>query len=482
MSMRKALVLFAALVVLVSCCFFAAHAAVNSQKEQVTWQEQTLYGDKAAVEGLRVTTQNSLDSSLLWNTTGVLGEALDPETDFSFSNQNHDSSYPVSYRGIDLFMNYTLYGLESTDWLNDDTKEQVTRIQAFYDECWEATPEGTEKSYTMDVTEYLDYYLLDGWFDLPGYTTGGWSDRNKDPVLAEAGRVFNDYFKIPILGKYEMDFTIDKNHDNVSSASGIENDYAPEFSGVVVGDTCYFTFSTVAFEGVYADCSLIPGGYGIYSFTYSAEGDPKVDLSSLSTVYSLDPTEMYQGLSVSADERQLLLHTRDEESIYLTVIDIATMTCLQKLELAKADDGYYYWPRVEDEFIATVRYRYEPETEPLLIFHVRQNDGTFRHVFTVPLNTAEFNMWQVLEYRGLDDCKLAYNGEYLVIAQNAFRSEEEKGYYADTCDFYIAAYAQAGMAYAGQYHVSLTEVNDSNMAFPCTPFGYCPLRIAWEES
>lgn len=476
--MRKALVLFITLLVLVSGCFFAAHDAVNSQKEQVTWREETIYGDKAAVEGLRVTTQNSFDRSLLWNSTGVLGESLEPKTNFYFSNQNHDSPYSVSYRGIDMFVGYTLYGLENTDWLTEDGKEQMARIQEFYDKCREETPDGTEQTYTLDVTEYLDCYPLDGWLDLPGYASGGWSDTRGDAGLQELGRTLNEYFQIPILGTYQIDFAIDKNYDRVSSSSGVTADYTPEFSGVVTEDACYFTFNTVASEGVYADCSLIPGGYGIYSFTYSEEGDPVVDLSSLSTVYSLDPTEMYQGLSVSADERQLLLHTRDEESIYLTVIDIATMTCLQKLELAKADDGYYYWPRVEDEFIATVRYHYEPETEPLLIFHVRQNDGTFRHVFTVPLNTAEFNMWQVL---GLDDCKLAYNGEYLVIAQNAFRSEEEKGYYADTCDFYIAAYAQEGMAYAGRYHVSLTDVNDSNMAFPCTPFGYYPLRISWEE-
>lgn len=479
--MRKALILFVVLLALVGSCFFAAHAAVNSQKEQVTWQEETLHGDKAAVAGLHVTTQNSMDASLLWNTTGVLGENLYPQTEFLFANQSHHGSYPYTHGGLDLFMSYTLYGIENTEWMNEHTKEQTAKIQAYYDECWEATPQGTDKTFTMDVGEYLDYYLLDGWFDLPGYTSGGWCDVNRDPVLNEAGRVFNDYFRIPILGKYTHTFTIDKTYNNVASSSGIENDYAPDFSGVVTEDACYFTFNTVASEGVYADCSLIPGGYGIYRFFHSTQGEERVDLSSLSTVYPLDPTEMYQGLSVSADEKQLLLRTRDEEHVYLTVIDIATMTCLQKLELAASGDEYYYHPRIEEDFIAIFRYSYEAEAEHTVAVYERQADGTFRHAFTAPLNAAQFSMWQVLEYRGLDGCELAYNGEYLVIAQNANATEGEQGreYSRNTCDFYIAAYGAEGMAYAGKYHVSLTQVNNINLAFPCEPFGYFPLQICW---
>ena len=481
--MRKALILFLTVLVLVGSCFFAAHAAVNSQKEQVTWREETLYGDKAAVAGLRVATQNSMDASLLWNTTGVLGESLYPQTEFVFSNQAHNSPYPYTHRGIDLFVGYSLYELENTEWMNDEIKEQTAGIRAYYDECWQATPDGTDKTFTLDVSQYLDYYILDGWFDLPVYASGGWCDVNHDPIITEAGRVFNDYFRIPILGKYVYTFTIDKTHDNMASSSGIEFDYAPEFSGAVTQDACYFTFNTVSSEGVYADCSLIPGGYGIYRFYYSEEGEEKVDLSSLSTVYPLDPTEMYQGLSVSADEKQLLLQTRDEDHVYLTVIDIATMTCLQRLELTTTGDSHYYHFRIEEDFIAIFRYSHERKADHTVAVYERQADGTFRHAFTVPVNTDEFSMWQVLEYRGLDGCELAYNGEYLVIAQNAYATEGEQGreYSRETCDFYIAAYGAEGMAYGGKYHVSLTDINNSTLSFPCEPFGYFPLQISWEE-
>ena len=479
--MRKALVLFIVLLVLISGCFFTAHALVNSQKEQVTWDEEILYGDRSAVTGLRVTTRNSFDRSLLWTTTGVLGGDPDPETDFSFSNQNHYDYSPATCRGIDMFVSYTMYGFEDTSWMSDDTREQTAKLQQVYDECWEATPEGTERTYTIEVSDYLDYYLLDGWFDLPGYATGEWCYTGQDPALTEAGRILNEFFRIPILGKYTLTLTIDKNYSNGSTSSGIENDYTPSFSAAVTDSACYFTFSTVASEGVYADCSLIPGGYGIYSFSYSVENDPVVDMSSLSMVYPLDPTEMFLDLSVSADQRQLLLQSRDADCLYLTVIDIATMTCLQKFELAAANDAYYYWPRIEEDFIAVLRYNHEPETEPLLIFYERQADGTFRHVFTAPLNTDGFDMWQEMEYGGFDECELAYNGEHLVIGLNACRQDAWEEYYsAKTCDFYIAAYGTEGMAYAGLYRVSLTDVNNINLAFPCSPFGNYPLQLSWE--
>lgn len=481
--MRKALVLFLALLVLVGGGFIAAHAAVNSQKEQVTWQEQTIYGDKSVVEGLTVTTQNSYDNSLLWNTTGVLGQTLDPKTDFYFSNQNHSSPYPVSYQGVNISVGYGLYALEDAVWMNEYTREQMAGMLDFYKNCVEATPEGTERTFTLDVTEYLDYYPLEGWFDLPGYGSANWCETNQnDPALMEAARTMNEYFKIPILGTYQVELTIDKIYDGVSSSSGMPMDYSPDFSGVVAGNTCFFTFSAVASEGVYADCSQIPGGYGIYSFTYSQDenGQSTVDLDSLSTVYPLDPSEMYLGMSLSADERRLLLQTRDADQFYLTVIDIATMTCLQKIELIDEPEQAYTGLRIEDDFIAIFCSDYQANHPNTITLFAAQTDGTYRHAFTVKQGNESFDLWEVLEYRGYDMCQLAYNGEYLVVAQNAAIMEEDR-YRADTCDFYIVAYGPEGMAYAGQYHVSLTDVNNSNLAFPCDPFGNYPLRIFWEE-
>ena len=66
------------------------------------------------------------------------------------------------------------------------------------------------------------------------------------------------------------------------------------------------------------------------------------------------------------------------------------------------------------------------------------------------------------------------------IGSEVTKEEYEERYQVETCDFYIAAYNAAGMAYAGRYRVSLTDVNNSTVYFPCDPFGNYPLQLSWE--
>ena len=479
--MKRTLILFLAVTVLLSAGFVAAHAAVNSQKQTVTWREETLWGDKSAVEGLRVTAQNDYANSLLWTTTGVLGETLTPETKFSFSNGNHTSPFPEKYTGVNLSQAYSLYGIENIAWADEQTQAGMVELNRFFEECREQTPVGEERQYTADLTQYLDYYLLDGNIDLPGYAAWGWLDNQYDRKNDAAARAFNDYFRIPIVGRWELDFTVDKNYDNVSSASGMTADYSPDFHGIVAGNTCYFTFSAYVSEGVWADCSLIPGGYGIYAmdYTLSESGAAAPELASLRTVYPLDPAELYLGMSLSADEQQLLLQTRDEEAIYLTVIDIATMTCLQKLTLAPADE-YYYDYRFLDNALVTFRYQWDTEVSQVIV-HERLEDGTYRYGFTADVNKPGVDIWELICFRGTSACQLLYNGDSLVIGFNGCAKEEyEERYQVETCDFYIASYDASGMTYAGRYRVSLTEVNNSTIYFPCDNFGNYPLQIRWE--
>lgn len=475
--MKRALILFLVVTVLLSAGFIAAHAAVNSQKENVTWQEETLWGDKSAVDGLHVTAQNDFNHSLLWTTTGILGPTLAPETEFSFSNGNHTSPFPERYTGVNLSKIYSLHDIENFEWAEEKTKAGLTALNDYYQTCVAETPEGEERQYVVDLAQYLDYYLLDGTIDLPGQTIFNWMG---DWTGNQVARVFNDYFRIPIVGAWRLDFTVDKNYDNVSSSSGMTADFSPEFHGVAGENTCYFTFNAYVKEGVSADCSMIPGGYGIYAIDYTMEnGNAMLVFDSLRTVYPLDPAELYLDMTASADGKQLLLQTRDADNVYLTVIDIATMSKLQKLIIAPADEAYYDY-RFLDNALVTFRYRGDTDLSQVIVCERLQN-GTYRHAFTTDLNEMGVDIWSLICFRGTHACQLLYNGDILVIGFNGCTKEEyEEWYQVETCDFYIAAYNAAGMAYAGLYRVSLTDVNNSTIYFPCDNFGNYPLQISWE--
>ena len=116
-----------------------------------------------------------------------------------------------------------------------------------------------------------------------------------------------------------------------------------------------------------------------------------------------------------------------------------------------------------------------------MVVHKRLENGTYCYAFTSELNRPGADIWDLICFRGTHACQLLYNGDSLVIGLNGCTKEEyEERYQVETCDFYIAAYNTAGMAYAGRYRVSLTDVNNSTVYFPCDPFGNYPLQLSWE--
>ena len=334
--MRKAAILLIALLLILSVGLILAQLLLAPYQEQVIWQENTLYGDKSVVEGLTVQTRNSTDvGSLLWTTRSVLGQEM--ETQLVSARQGFPAA-KEEYGGIILTVQeeFPITNMEAS-WLDEEVQARFTKLTDFFQNVHDTMPISTQQNYELDLRTYFTYYPLDGRFDLPGGETVLWSnvrENSEDPGIY--WKAFNDYFKIPILGEYSLRVTYDKTSINAWNTSmEVQTSYRPAFSGVTTKDACYFTFDPVAADGSIADCSQIPGGYGIYRFGYSLDkkGNAEADPESLATVYSLDPTEQFYGLLLSENEEQLLLLTIKEEKLYLTVIDLAEMTCLQKLEM-----------------------------------------------------------------------------------------------------------------------------------------------------
>lgn len=498
--MRKALHVLLSALLVCSAGFAVAHGSVNQYKDQITWEETTLYGDKAEVEGVTVHTMNHYDRHLLWETEGSLGGVLDPKTQFSFHNDSISSESEITYKG--LYMDTSedfLAGLGVThEDMPEYAKVKYADLIAYCQECYDSVAMGEEKYFTVDLREYMDYYSLEGIFDLPGQIGLIWSEFDTTWVHGiisdDTVQKINDFFRIPILGDYIVEFSIDKqesgNSYGVSYGGGtVEDIYAPTFDSVYINDTCYLTFNAVADSGEVADTSLIPGGYGIYqmNITYDEEWKLIPGEPFISMVYALDPTEEFVYLDKSDDEKHLYLHTWIGDSLMRTIIDIETMTALQKIELIKQPENFYRHMEQYDDFLVILQLSHNNENTAANTITVFEEDeeGLYHHCFTVPMNVLELNVHEDLLIFDSNTTEMDFNGETLAVVQNEFISNRYAYSYGDSCNFYVLTYNAAGLSYAGKYNVNLSEINSEidpqtdTYNWTCKPYYEDPVRIQW---
>ena len=84
--MRKITLLLMILVVGAVGGLWAAAAGVNGSRDQVVFQETTQMGDRTAAQGLQVNIRTQLRENLFWNTSCVIGEESQADTEYQFSS------------------------------------------------------------------------------------------------------------------------------------------------------------------------------------------------------------------------------------------------------------------------------------------------------------------------------------------------------------------------------------------------------------
>lgn len=237
---------------------------------------------------------------------------------------------------------------------------------------------------------------------------------------------------------------------------------------------CFFTINNFKYldykngldEIEYIDTSLIPGGYGIYSFYYCG-GDSAsrtgILADKIENVFPLDSKTLVSHITMSNDETQLLLFTVENKAFYMTVIDIKSMKSTQKI-LIKEEQGsgsvYQY-----DDFIVT------DTEEDITVISVK--DGIYTLDFSVRkasfTNEKFHDVW-------IANCMDYKNGKLAVVG-NCF--DEYIGY--ELCDFFVSVYDKSGLLYYGKYNTSL-DLGRANDSFnsDCHPTDINPNLIKWK--
>lgn len=476
--MKKVYALITALVLLSCSVVSVVAATINSERDQVVITENVLYGDRSYAEGLDIKTKNHLNYRLYWETDFAISNDSKANTKFNlYPRQKHENN-SANRRHEGIFLDNGIeYG-----FYDDLPASEQKGIQKAYKELFDSAELGVEKSKKVYLKDYYDYYPVGVGFDLPythwtGYEYGDVLKGEPYDALYVTEK-FREYLKIPVLDSDTVTISVEKGEDGHSYSTG--TDEMGCFNLSAIGTVarkwgrCFFTIHNYKYSDAknntdeieYVDTSLIPGGYGIYSFYY-AGGDSAsrtgIIADKIETVFPLDSKTIVSHITMSKDDKQLLLFTVEDKSFYLTVIDIKTMKAAQKI-LIKEEQGsgsvYEY-----DDFIVA-----DTEND---ITVISEKDGVYTVDFSV--RKASF-INEKFHDIGVADC-MDYKDDKLAIVGNCF--EEDTGY--ELCDFFVSVYDKSGILYYGKYNTSLDlgRTNDTFIS-DCHPTDINPNLIKWK--
>ena len=472
-----------AIVVLLSLvsvgAFWGISNIVSEEKENVTIKENILYGDKAYAEGVRVFTRVHYNDHLFWNTAYTIGNTPKTTTTYEFHYSAYYEKNERRYDGLSLDLDLR-YGFDLRKPV-----EECVGLQKAYRELFDETTPGTTGTKTIRLQDYYTYYPIRVGMTLPGVL---WNGNDYDNLTFDDYKneravwdKFNEFFKIPIpkdLPAFEISVTKNAIGNEVGmGSSGQDFEYWLNPQVTYTNNRVFFSIGNKFYNRgkdsfQYVDTSLIPGGYGIYSFTYKNVRNSKntqgnttifypgyetgVEEDTLAMVFPLEQQAEVIYMTLSNDESKLLVFTKEYDVTYLTVIDIASMTEFQKLKITETRQYTFY---EYDNCIVLSGWEYISVIE-------KQPDGLCRLAFTVP------RMKEVNDTNGQKgvDTVMAFDGNKLVMID---RTGDAEFYGLPICGFTVAVYNRTGLVYYGEYENSLSiATNPYDYSYNCLPVKY----------
>lgn len=487
--MRKSLALLIILILLSGYGIYWAGTTVGAEEDKVQFTENVIFGDKSVVEGVTVSRNTKYQEYMYWNTVYNVGEKPTVNTEFAFHEFGKNEEWERHYSGIWLDnVNYDT-NFDETGYEDGRAEKAQGLEKAFYEFVKDA-PAGKTTYKKIKLKDYMEYYAFGMQVNLPGvfmdYTRMVDNSHYSEKELKQVEK-FNEFFKIPVLEDENYVLGVTKNeagkvigygYNTANGGASYNNFDYPD--GVVSGDnfffdtsmaytedTCYFTFLPLTAKEKIVDMSLIPGGYGIYSFKYDSKKET-FDADSLKLEYGLEPGG-YVGLEVDTQQENLLVFTEDDEQFYLQVIDLDTMKEKQKIAYGKMDEEHltrcYF---VEEDFLIAQYDYYEA-----MLFS-RNEDGTYTPEYTIPGEMLEVSE---KSYFLSGDCVFDWDGEKLLIADSL---ETGEPHYQDLCGFFLAAFDKTGLVYYGEYESSLDTGSLWHNNGLCEPTQNHSITIRWK--
>lgn len=468
--MKKNILIISLIAVFILGSFTFAFASLLPQRDNILFSETVLFGDPKAAEGLFLNYRNHYEYHLFWDTAWTIGTPADTAvTDYRFTAKE-DREEPNMEPAITL---------ESHDFNRYEVDGKPSGLKKAFDELAETAKPDAENIRQIHIANYYQYYPISGTLNLPGLKEIKWDDTyyavlkqtNLDDEykhIIDTMKVFQDYFKIPVLPNDTMEIQVRVNSqgDVTSTRTGYGTDtlYSIETESVVTEDTCYFTFGTRSWDGQFVDTSQIPGGYGIYALPYSADS---IQPENLSMVYPLDPKAQVIRMELNHDESSMFLFTSEPDGYYFTEIEMDSMRTLQRLCI---NDPYLIYDdmmHVTDDYFAF----YGVDNNDVRGFRIfsRGADGKFQFDFLIPSPTDKerefFNFYS--------EATFAYDGKRAALTGTAVSTS------IWSSAFTVAVYDKTGMLYCGEYNTGQNCRESSQGRYDCVPVANQLAEISW---
>lgn len=470
--MRRTLIILLLLVAVSITGIGAAFIEVNSQRDQVVITPQYTDGDESSLNGLTTHLKMHYDDHLFWNTSYIAGETPSASTEYLFSAKELRQDMPQTY-GINIYSDFII------SHYTDAVTEQ-TPLGEVFRELYNSAQPGEEKTAIVDLSEYYEFYPLSVSIDLQRYWLY-WNEEDilyddRDPSEYEPGSDmyniyhFTQFFRIPVVEGTTVEISVIKSSgDNsayTSGISGITAGFQLYAEGFAANSALYFTFNNKTSEGENIDTSNIPGGYGIYALPYTDKEMPSgtrsnINIDELAMVYPLDEDVHFLNLKPSYDESKLLLFTIENDMYVMTVIDIATMETLQRIELTPTAGEYDSAVVYTDKADFVTVFMYDSRIAVISI----DDSGVYSLEYVVASDIPDYPYY----YGSMD-----FDGERLALG--GFLN-----WGFTTLTFYLAVYDESGLQFYGEYGSSLSNYEGGNYDYHCLPVDYDPIDIVWNK-
>ncbi len=460
--MRKTIVLFLALIILMLSLYCTVFALTNKEKDNVVINEVFYYGDKSAADNVSVNLKSFYRENLLWDTTYRIKDNT-ADTDFSIYKNRIKREYE-DHKTFRLFTSL----LKSVS--GPHTAEHYSGIEKAYSELVATAVPHVENKKTVLLSDYLDYYPIQTELSFPGKYIDELSTReikDNDLKLVESMR---DFFKIPIIEGHKIELRVTVNEEGdiyssgTTSGTGLsedEDNFGFNADSLVTDKECFIYFDNTTELGYKVDTSLIPGGYGIYRLPYTVKKDvTDFDYENIKNIYPIKSEYTVLDLDLSKDEKNLYLITSEENKCVFYLIDSESFETKERTVLSEDKDESVYLEYIEKDYLVFSIYHPNRESK-FSVFTFDKGGNTVKEITAEKyIETSDKN--GSTRYIGTDiydnnQIKAVWNNGRLYVVNPydniAISQIHQNG-------FRVAVYGKDGMEFYGEYITSLSTGNN----------------------
>ena len=325
--MRKQAAALSLITILMLGLFCGMSAHLSGKLNDFEINGKVLAGERAGAQGIELVIERAPGGS----------ETSAPRLTAAYSPETASQSLAVSWfprreaaedaPGLSILPSHIL----GSGYADDETRSNVSRGGTdFIDRAVDERAAGGEGSFELRVADCADVLPLD-------FSASGGLDLVNLPDDAELSKLF----PLPVPEGLTLEIDYGAYPGGSSASISPDGGLCGCSSSALGSDGSMYLVFYVSYEGERLDAGRLPGGsWGVYRIAGSeSEGRLRLDLSEAENIYPLEGGWEAARIAAGPEGDELLLFTVEGGALWLTVIETATHTAVQRLELMSAAEA-----------------------------------------------------------------------------------------------------------------------------------------------